>query len=75
MQKSAGQLNALCRLKSFLNTNQKKIIVYSFIYSNYNYCPLVSHFCSKKFMNKMKESSTEHYSFFIMITIPIIILC
>ena len=55
MQKSAGQLNALCRLKSFLSKNQRKILVNSFIYSNYNYCPLVWHFCSKKSMNKIER--------------------
>ena len=55
MQKSAGQLITLCRLKSFLNTNQRKILVNSFIYSNYNYCPLVQHFCSKKSMNKTER--------------------
>ena len=55
MQKSAGQLNVLCRLKSFLNKNQIKILVNSFIYSNYNYCPLACHFCYKKSMNKTEK--------------------
>ena len=54
-QKSAGQLNALCRLKSFLNTNQRKILVNRFIYSSYNYCPPVWHFFSKKSMNKTER--------------------
>ena len=48
-------MNALCRLKSFLNTNQRKIILNNFIYSNYNYCPLVRHFCSKKSINKIER--------------------
>ena len=56
MQKSAGQLNVLCRLKSFLNKNQIKILVNSFIYSNYNYCPRVCHFCYKKSMNKIEKT-------------------
>ena len=56
MQKSAGQLNVLCRFKSFLNTNQIKILVNSFIYSNYNYCPRVCHFCYKKSMNKIEKT-------------------
>ena len=41
MQKRAGQLNALCQLNSFLNTDQRKILVNSFIYANYNYRPIV----------------------------------
>ena len=75
-KKSAGQLNALCRLKLFLNTNQRKILMNSFVYSNHNCCPLVWDFCSKKLINKMVDkSSIERYSFSIMITIPILILC
>ena len=42
MCKSAGnQLNALIRLKSFLGLKEKEVLVNSFIYSNFNYCPLV----------------------------------
>ena len=55
MKKSAGQLSAICRLKSFLNTDQRKILVNSFIYANYNYCPVVWHFCSKKSMSKLER--------------------
>ena len=54
-KKSVGQLNALCRLKTFLNTDQRKSLADSFIYANYNYCPLVWHFCSKKSMNKKER--------------------
>ena len=53
-KKSIGQLNALCRLKSFLNIDQRKILVNSFIYANHKYCPLVWYICSKKSMNKIK---------------------
>ena len=43
--KSAGcQLNALFRLKNYLNFEQKKVLIESFIYANFNYCPLVWHF-------------------------------
>ena len=51
----ADIFNALCRLKSFLNTDQRKILLNSFIYANYNYCPPVWHFCSKKLMIKIKR--------------------
>ena len=40
-KKNADQLNALCRLKSFLNTDLREILVNSFIYAKHNYCPLV----------------------------------
>ena len=50
MQKSAGQLNAICKLKSFLKKDQRIMII-----TNYNYGPLVRHFCSKKSMNKIEK--------------------
>ena len=44
--KSAGQLNALNRLNRYLGFEEKKIVINSFIYGNFNYCPLVWHVCS-----------------------------
>ena len=55
MQKSAGHVNFLCNLKSFLILDQRKVIVNNFIYANCNYCPLVGHFCSKTSMNKIER--------------------
>ena len=54
-RKAAGQLNALSRLKSFLNQDQRNIIASSFIYSNFNYCPLIWHFCSQRLVNKIEN--------------------
>ena len=53
--KCAGILNALCRIKRFLAFNERKILVNSFIYSNFNYCPLVWHFCKKESTNKIEN--------------------
>ena len=40
--KSAGcQLNALFRLKNYLNFEQKKVLIETFVYANFNNCPLV----------------------------------
>lgn len=54
-KKSASQLNAIIRLNSFLNLEQKTLLVNSFIYANFNYCPLVWHFCSKASMKKIEK--------------------
>ena len=44
--KSAScQLNAPFRLKKFLGFKERKILTESFVYSSFNYCPLVWHFC------------------------------
>ena len=54
--KSAGnQLNALTRLKSFLGFKERPVLVNSFIYSNFGYCPFVSMFSHKKSLNKIES--------------------
>ena len=47
-KKAPGQLNALSRLKSFLNQDQRNVFPNSFIYSNFD-C------CSQRLMNKIKN--------------------
>ena len=54
-KESTGQLNSLCKLKSFLNVDQRKILVISSICVNYNYCQLVWHICSKKLMKEIER--------------------
>ena len=41
MRKAAGQLNYLYSKRKFLNIEAKKVLLESFIMSNFNYCPLV----------------------------------
>ena len=53
--KSAGQLNALCRIGHLIGLEERKILVNSFIYANFNYCPLVWHFSSRHFINKIEN--------------------
>ena len=54
-KKASNQLNALESLQNFLGKIEKEIMLNSFIYSNFNYCPLVWHFCSKKSTNKIEK--------------------
>ena len=55
--KAARQLNALARISGFLSTTSRIIIYDSFINSNFNYCPLVWHFCGKKNGDKIEKKS------------------
>ena len=50
-----NQLNALTRLKSFLGLKERVVLVNSFIYSNFDYCPLVWMFSHKKSLNKIES--------------------
>ena len=53
--KAARQLNVLQRLSKFLSVEIRLLIFKSFIQSNFNYCPLVWHFCSKANTEKLEK--------------------
>ena len=48
-------LNSLQRLSKFLSVETRLLIFKSFIQSNFNYCPLVWHFCSKANTEKLEK--------------------
>ena len=54
-RKAAGQLNALKRLNSYIGMKAKATLVKSFVFSNFNYCPLVWHFSSEKSVQKVEK--------------------
>ena len=51
---AANELNALIRLKSYLNFNAKRILINSYIIPNFNYCPLVWIFSTTESLNKIE---------------------
>ena len=53
--KSAGQLNALCRIGHSIGFEERKILISSFIFANFNYSSLVWHFSSKISINKCEN--------------------
>ena len=57
-KKAARQLNVLLRLSKFLTADNKILIYKSFIRSNFNFCPLIWHFCSKA--NSYKLEKLQH---------------
>ena len=54
-KKASSQLNALFRLKFVLTKEAKNVLIQSFIFSNFNYCPLVWHFSSSKSLLKIEN--------------------
>ena len=49
------QLNAISLYQRFLGKEQKEALINSFIFSNFNYCPLVWHFCLCKSSQKIEK--------------------
>ena len=54
-KKASRQLNVLNRIGKHLNLQCRLMIYHSFILSNFNYCPLIWHFCSKQDTQKMEK--------------------
>ena len=51
--KASNQLNAIGRIQKFMGFKEKEVLLNSFVYSNFNYCPLVWHFCTSKSLYKI----------------------
>ena len=56
--KAARQLNALSRISRYLDMSSCSFLFNSFVKSNFNYCPLVWHFCRK--VNNEKIEKIQH---------------
>ena len=54
-RKAGRQLNAISRIQNYLGEKKKKLIVNTFVYSNFMYCPLAWHFCLKLSQNMIEK--------------------
>ena len=55
VKKTSNQLNTISRIEMFMGFKEKLILINIFVYSNFNYCPLVWHFCSAKLVKKIEK--------------------
>ena len=46
---------AICRFALVIKSKAKYILIQSFIYANFNYCPLIWHFSSSKSLQKIES--------------------
>ncbi len=54
-KKAARQINVLTRFKGIFHMREKEQIHNTFILANFNYCPIVWHFCSKTSTRKIEK--------------------
>ena len=54
-KKASMQFNAISRLQRFKCKEQKEALINSFIFTNFNFCPLVWHFYSCKLSQKIEK--------------------
>ena len=57
--KAARQLNVLARISRFLSTSSRMIIYNSFINSDFDYYPIVWHYCGKKNGDKIEKNQKQ----------------
>ena len=53
--KPSQKLNALCRVSSFMSTNNKRLVMKVFISSQFSYCPLIWMNHSRTLNNKINR--------------------
>ena len=58
--KASNQLNTIGRIQKFMGFKEKEVLLNSFVYSNFNYWPLVWHFCSSKSLYKIEKYKNGH---------------
>ena len=56
---ASDQLNAISRLHIYLGFKEQEVLINSFVYVNFNYCPLIWHFCSAKSVRKIEQIQTR----------------
>ena len=54
-KKASNQLNAICRLQTFLGHKEREAILNTSVHSSFNYGCLILHFSSEKSKIKWKE--------------------
>ena len=54
-KKASNQLNTIGIIQIFMGFKEKEVLISSFLYTNFNYCPLVWHFCSSKSLYKIEK--------------------
>ena len=59
--RSESDFNAISRLHRCLGFKEKEFLINSFVYANFNYCPLIWHFCSAKPVRKIEQIQTRAF--------------
>ena len=57
-KQASNKLNALARIAKYLNHNKRKLLMNSFVISQFNYCPIIWRYCQRQsntLINKIHE--------------------
>ena len=59
-KKAGNKLNAIARISHFLNEHKRKVLMKSFVMSQFNYCPIIWMYCQRRsnnMINRIHERS------------------
>ena len=59
-KKAGSKLNAIARISYFLNEHKRKVLMKSFVMSQFNYCPIIWMYCQRRsnnMINRIHERS------------------
>ena len=54
-KQTSNKLDALARISHYLNNHKRKILMKSFIISQFNYCPIIWMYCQRKCNNSINR--------------------
>ena len=54
-RKASWHINALCRISKYLDLPSRKAVYHAFVLSNFQYCNVIWHFCSKESQIKLEK--------------------
>ena len=54
-KKTLNQFNTISKLHRYLGFKENEVLINSFIYAIFNYCVLIYHFCSAKYVRKSEQ--------------------
>ena len=73
-KKASSQLNAIGRLRKYIGFPEKMALIEAFVFSNFDYCPLVWHFTSMTSSSKIGSIQKRALQVYVMdILAPVIV--
>lgn len=58
-KRASNQSNVIERIQKYMAFKERKVLLNSFVLSNFNYCPLVWNFCSSKSLKEIEKKKMQ----------------
>ena len=65
--KASQKIHVLSRITSYMSLNRPRLLMKTYVESQFNYCPLICVFHSRRLNNKIRNVQEKHLELFILI--------